>query len=205
MKYIIAAIEGIRHDIAPEYTGKYGKIYHYGSFDLLIHICGDYPAGEYEEAYKEISDYCKKVNNDLKNNNFYRGWWYAEMLTPNERNEYNDIRCKLFHTWLIDKIITADKIIVTKTNITGKDLHDKIDVYDNAEQILKLARIVSSEMLHGIIVPGSYTHNNIMKSPTNIFLPNQPIFELGYILTYDIQIIYREYASCFKNEFKEIA
>ena len=44
-----------------------------------------------------------------------------------------------------------------------------------------------------------------MKSPMNIFLPNQPIFELGYILTYDIQIIDREYASCFKNEFKEIA
>ena len=99
MKYIIAAIEGIRHDIAPEYTGKYGKIYHYGNFDLLIHICGDYYFNEYDKAYKEISDYCKKVNNDLKNNNFYRGWYYAEMLTPNERNEYNDIRCKLFHTW----------------------------------------------------------------------------------------------------------
>ena len=169
IKYIIAAIEGTRYDLAPKYNGKYGKVYHYGTFDLIVHTCGSYPANEYTEAYKEISDYCTKVNNDLQNNNFYRGWWYAEMLTPNERNEYNDIRCKLFHTWLVDKIVTADEIIVTKTNITEKDLHDRIDVYDNAEQILKLARILSSEMLHSIHVPGDYIHNCYMKSENNIF------------------------------------
>lgn len=205
MKYIIAAIEGIRHDIAPEYTGKYGKIYRYGNFDLLIHICGDYPPNEYDEAYKEISDYCKKVNNDLKNNNFYRGWWYAEMLTPNERNEYNDIRCRLFHTWIVDKIITADEIIVTKTNVNGKDIHDRIDVYDNPEKVMKIAKAISSEMLMRIHTPGDYVHNIIMSSSSNIFLPNQPIFEFGYTLPYSIQIIDKSYASCFKNEFKEIA
>lgn len=200
INYIIAAVEGTRFDLAPKYNGKYGKVYHYGTFDLIVHTCGSYPAGEYAEAYKEISDYCKKVNDDLKNNNFYRGWWYAEMLTPNERNEYNDIRCKLFHTWLIDKIITADEIIVTKTNIIGRDLHDRIDVWDNAEAILKLARILSSEMLHAIHIPGDYIHNCYMKSPNNIFLPNQPIFELGYTLTYSLQIIDKHYSSAFKNE-----
>ena len=200
INYIIAAVEGTRFDIAPKYNGKYGKVYHYGTFDLIVHTCGSYPAGEYAEAYKEISDYCKKVNDDLKNNNFYRGWWYAEMLTPNERNEYNDIRCKLFHTWLIDKIITADEIIVTKTNIIGRDLHDRIDVWDNAEAILKLARILSNEMLHAIHIPGDYIHNCYMKSPNNIFLPNQPIFELGYTLTYSLQIIDKHYSSAFKNE-----
>lgn len=205
IKYIIASVEGVRHDLAPEYKGKYGKVYHYGNFDLIIHTCGDYPYGEYDEAYKEISDYCKKVNNDLKNNNFYCGWWYAEMLTPNERNEYNGIRCKLFHTWLIDKIITADEIIVTKTNIIEKDLHDRIDVYNNGEKILKLARILSSEMLHSIHLPGDYFHNTIMSSSTNIFLPNQPIFELGYNLTYSLQIIDKYYASAFKEENKESA
>ena len=205
MKYIIASIEGIRHDIAPEYTGKYGKIYHYGNFDLLIHICGDYPSNEYDEAYKEISDYCKKVNNDLKTNNFYRGWWYAEMLTPNERNEYNDIRCRLFHTWIVDKIITADEIIVTKTNVNGKDIHDRIDVYDNPEKVMKIVRAISSEMLKTIHTPGDYIHNIIMNSSSNIFLPNQPIFEFGYTLPYSIQIIDKSYASCFNTKVKESA
>lgn len=203
MNYIIASIEGTRHDLAPEYKGKYGRVYHYGSFDLIIYKCGIGP--EYDIAYKEISDYCTKVNNDLKNNNFYRGWWYAEMLTPNERNEYNDIRCKLFHTWLIDKIITADEIIITKTNICGKDLHDRIDVYHNPEQIFKIVRTLSSEMLHSIHLPGDYLHNCYMNSSTNIFLPNQPIFELGYTLTYSLQIIDRSSSSCFKIENKEIA
>lgn len=199
INYIIATVEGTRFDLAPKYNGKYGKVYHYGTFDLIVHTCGSYPAGEYAEAYKEISDYCKNVNDDLKNNNFYRGWWYAEMLTPNERNEYNDIRCKLFHTWLVDKIITADEIIVTKTNIIERDLHDRIDVWDNAEAILKLARILSREMLHAIHIPGDYIHNCYMKSSNNIFLPNQPIFELGYTLTYSLQIIDKNYSSVFNE------
>ena len=199
IKYIIAAVEGVRHDLAPKYNGKFGKVYHYGNFDLLIHICGEYPAGEYEEAYKEISDYCKKVNNELKGNRYYNGWMYAEMLTPNERNEYNDIRCRLFHTWLIDKIITADEIIVTKTNVSGKDIHDRIDVYDNPEQVMKLVRTLSSEMLKSIHVPGDYIHNTYMNSSKNIFLPNQPIFELGWTLPYSIQIIDKSYASVFKQ------
>lgn len=205
MKYIIAAIEGIRHDIAPKYNGKYGKVYHYGDFDLLIHTCGSYPSGEYEEAYKEISDYCNQVNNELRGNRFYSGWCYAEMLTPNERNEYNDTRCKLFHTWLVDKIINADEIIVTKTNICGKDLHNRIDVYNNMEQVMKIARAISSELLMSIHTPGDYHHNCYMNSERNIFLPNQPIFQLGFNLPYSIQIIDKNHSSAFKvnNELKE--
>lgn len=200
IKYIIASIEGPRHDLAPEYKGKHGKVYHYGTFDLLIYTCGDYPAGEYAEAYNEISEYCKKVNNELKGNMYFNAWMYAEMLTPNERNEYNDIHCKLFHSWLIDKIITADNIIVTKVNVCGKDLHDNIDVYDNSEQVLKLARVLSRQLLHAIHLPGDYIHNSYMKSSSNIFLPNQPIFELGHALTYNIQIIDSKISSAFKNE-----
>lgn len=205
MKYIIASIEGPRHDLAPEYKGKYGKVYHYGSFDLIVHTCGDYPAGEYEEAYNEISEYCKKVNNELKGNMYFNAWMYAEMLTPNERNEYNDIHCKLFHTWLIDKIITADEVIINKINVCGKDIHDRINVYDNPEQIMKILRVLSREMLKSIHVPGDYIHNCHMKATNNIFLPNQPIFELGWTLTYDIQIIDKSFSSCFKTENKESA
>lgn len=205
IKYIIAEIGGTRHDLAPKYNGKYGKVYHYGDFDLLIHTCGDYPAGEYDEAYKEISDYCTKVNNELKGNMYFNGWMYAEMLTPNERNEYNDIHCNLFHSWLIDKIITADEIIVTKVNVTGRDLNDRIDVYSNPAEVMKIARILSREMLHAIHVPGDYIHNCHMKGDKNIFLPNQPIFELGWTLTYSVQIIDKSYASCFKAEDKKSA
>ena len=205
MKYIIASIEGPRYDLAPEYKGKYGKVYHYGSFDLIVHTCGDYPPGEYEEAYNEISEYCKKVNNEFKGNRYFNAWMYAEMLTPNERNEYNDIHCKLFHTWLIDKIITADEIIVNKVNVCGKDLHDRINVYKNPEQIMKIIRVLSREMLKSIHVPGDYIHNCYMNSSSNIFLPNQPIFELGWTLTYSIQIVDNNYASCFKKENKESA
>ena len=57
IKYIIASIEGTRYDLAPKYTGKYGKVYHYGSFDLIVHSCGDYPSGEYEEAYRLLNHY----------------------------------------------------------------------------------------------------------------------------------------------------
>ena len=34
MKYIIASIEGPRFDLAPEYKGKFGTVYKYGSFSL---------------------------------------------------------------------------------------------------------------------------------------------------------------------------
>jgi len=200
MKYIIASIEGPRHDLAPEYKGKYGKVYHYGSFDLIVHTCEDYLHDEYEEAYKEISDYCTKVNNELKGNMYFNAWMYAEMLTPNERNEYNDTHCKLFHTWLIDKMITADEIIVSKVNVNGKDIHNKINVYDNLSDVMKFARAISSEMLKSIHIPGDYIHNSYMKSPSNIFLPNQPIFELGWTLPYSIQIIDKSFSSAFKNE-----
>ena len=206
MKYIIAAVEGTRFDLAPEYNGKYGKVYRYGGFNLIIHKCSDYSGNEYKEAYDEISDYCKKVNNDLQNNRFYRGWWYAEMLTPNERNEYNDIRCKLFHTWIVDKIINADEIIVTKTNIVEKDIHDRINVYDNMEKVMEIARAISNEMLQSIHLPEDYMHNCFMDSSSNIFLPNHPIFEFGYNLTYNIQIIDKNHASVFKtnNGLKEV-
>lgn len=203
MKYIIAVIEGIRHDIAPEYKGKYGGVYHYGNFDLIIHTCGDYPSGEYEEAYKEISEYVKKVNNELKGNRFYNGWVYAEMLTPNERNEYNDTRCRLFHTWIVDKIINSDEIIVSKVNVTGKDLHDRIDVYKNPNDIMEIIRAISGEMLKNIHVPGEYLHNCYINND-ELYLKKFPIFEFGWTLTYSIQIIDKSYASCFKED-KEAA
>ena len=204
MKYIIASIEGVRHDLAPKYTGAYGNVYHYGSFDLIVCSFGDWDSA-YDVAYKEISEYVTKVNDELKNNRYYRGWMYAEMLTPNEHNEYNDTRCKLFHTWLIDKIITADEIIVCKTNINGRNLHDRIDVYDNPEQVMKIVRELSGEMLKSIHTPGDYIHGCYMKSETNIFLPNQPIFELGWNLPYSIQIIDKRYSSCFKEKEEKVA
>lgn len=205
VKYIIAAIEGIRHDLAPEYKGNYGKVYHYGDFDLIVHSCGDYPHDEYDKAYKEISDYCTKVNNELKDNRYYNGWMYAEMLTPNERNEYNGTRCRLFHTWLVDKIINADEIIVTKTNVNGKSLHDRINVYKNPVEVMHIAKAISSEMLRSIHIPGDYIHGCYMRSSTNIFLHNQPIFELGWTLPYSIQIIDKSYSSVFKNDEKNVA
>lgn len=205
VKYIIATIEGIRHDLAPEYRGNYGKVYHYGDFDLIVHSCGDYPYDEYNKAYKEISDYCTKVNNELKNNRYYNGWMYAEMLTPNERNEYNGTMCRLFHTWLVDKIINADEIIVTKTNVNGKSLHDRINVYKNPAEVMHIAKAISSEMLRSIHTPGDYIHGCYMKSSTNIFLPNQPIFELGWTLPYSIQIIDKSYSAVFKNDEKNVA
>jgi len=205
IKYIIAAIEGIRHDLAPEYNGKYGKVYHYGDFDLIIHSCGDYPYDEYDKAYKEISDYCTKVNNELKDNRYYNGWVYAEMLTPNERNEYNGTKCRLFHTWFVDKIINADEIIVTKTNVCGKSLHDRIDVYKNPADVMSIAKAISNEMLQSIHTPNDYIHNTYMNSSTNIFLPNQPIFEFGWTLPYSIQIIDKHYASAFKKDEKNVA
>lgn len=200
MKYIIASVEGVRHDLAPKYQGQYGKVYHYGAFELIIYTCGDYLNNEYEKAYGEISDYCTKVNDELKGNRYYNGWMFAEMLTPNERHEYNDIHCKLFHAWFVDKMLTADEIIVTKTNVNGRDLDDRLNVYDNPEQIMKLARAVSSEMLRSIHVPGDYIHNSYMSSSTNIFLPYQPIFEFGYNLPYNIQIVDKSYSSAFKVE-----
>ena len=198
MKYIIATIEGTRHDIAPTYNGKYGKVYKYASFNLLIYIGGTYDYKEYEEAYKEISDYVKKVNDELKGNKFYNGWVYAEMLTPNEHNEYNDTHCRLFHTWLVDKIINSDEIIVSKVNVTGKDLYDRIDIYKNPEQIMKIVKALSSEMLKSIHLPGEYNHNNYINHGT-LFLKNFPIFELGWTLPYSIQLIDKSYSNCFKE------
>jgi hypothetical protein len=44
-----------------------------------------------------------------------------------------------------------------------------------------------------------------MNSSTNIFLPNQPIFEFGWTLPYSIQIIDKHYASAFKKDEKNVA
>ena len=200
MKYIIASIEGPRFDLVPEYKGKFGEVYKYGSFNLLIYKGGSYPAGEYEEAYKEISDYCTKVNNELKGNQFYSGWMYAEMLTPNEQNQYNDIHCHVFHNWLVEKIITADEIIVNKINVCEKDIHDRIDVWNNLAEVTKIARVLSREMLQSIYLPGDYIHSCFDRSENNIFLKDYPIFELGWTLPYSIQIIDRRYSVKDKTE-----
>lgn len=199
INYIIAVVDGIRHDLAPQYNGKYGKVYNYGGFDLIIYSCGEY-SNEYQEAYKEISDYCTKVNDELKNNKFYNGWMYAEMLTPNEHHEYNGIRCHMFHSWFVDKIINSDVIIVSKTNVCEKDIHDRINVYNNPKEVMKIAKAISSEMLQSIHVPGDYIHNTIMNAENNIFLPNQPIFEFGYNLPYSIQLMDKCYSSAFNSE-----
>lgn len=199
MKYIIAVVEGTRFDLAPKYTGK-AHVYHYGHFNLIFWAGGDYRYDEYQEVYQEVADYVACVNKELKDNQYFRGWCYAEMLTPNEHEEYNDIRCKLFHTWFVDKLITADEIIVTKINVAEKDIHDRIDVYREPEKVMRIARVISSELLNAIHVPGDYIHGTYMNSSTNIFLPDQPIFEFGYTLPYSIQIVDVRYSKFFKKD-----
>ena len=197
MKYIIASIEGPRFDIAPEYKGKHGKVYRYGSFSLLIWVGGEYDYPQYEEAYKEISDYVTKVNDELKGNRYYSAWCYAQMLTPREQHQYNDVHCKEFHSWLVNKILSADLLIVSKVNVCGKDLHDRIDVWKNLEEVGKLLRVISHEMLRYIHEPGSFSHNCYVKND-NLFLKEYPIFELGWTLPYSIQIVDQSYYSGFK-------
>jgi hypothetical protein len=198
MNYIIASIEGPRFDIAPKYKGKHGKIYKYGTFSLLIWVGGEYEHREYEEAYREVSDYVTKVNDELKGDMYHRGWCYAQMLTPREQHQYNDIRCEEFHSWLINKILNADLLIVSKVNVCGKDLHDRIDVWKNMEEVGKMLRVVSREMLKYIHEPGSYSHNCYVKN-SDLFLKGYPIFELGWTLPYSIQIVDKSYYPGFKE------
>lgn len=188
-KYVIAVVGGVRKDLAPSFTGELAKRYEYGSFDLLIWVGGDW-GNDYEKAYKEVSDYCTKCNDDLKHNRWYSGWIWAEMLTPNEHHEYNDIHCQSFHSWLVTEMLKADEIIVSKTNVNGRSLHDRLDVWQNIEKVAKIARAVSTEMLQYIHEPGSYSHNCYVKND-DLFLKDYPIFELGWTLPYSIQIIDR--------------
>lgn len=190
--YIIASIEGNR-DLAPKFNSKLVKSYKYGSFDLLIWQGGSYNYNEYEEAYKEVSEYVTAVNNAGRNC-FVTGAVKAEMLTPKEQNQFNDTRCDIFHNWLVQKMLTADEIIVTKINVTEPDIHERINVWKNMERVAKIARVVSREMLQAIHEPGSYTHNRIDESPTSIFLKGYPIFEMGWTLPYRVQIIDHSYA-----------
>ena len=192
MNYIIAAIEGNR-DFAPKYEGKFGKSFEYGSFTLIIWKGGNYERSEYEEAYKEISDYITSVNNATRGYRFANGVVRAEMLTPNEQNQYNDTRCLYFHSWLVQHMLTSDEIIVSKVNVFGKDLYDRINVWQNMEQVGKMARVISGEMLSSILLPGEYLHNNHFQSENPLFLKDYPIFVLGYNLPYDIQIIDNTY------------
>ena len=190
--YIIASIEGNR-DLAPKFNSKLVKSYKYGSFSLLIWQGGSYDREKYEEAYKEVSEYVTAVNNAGRNC-FITGAVRAEMLTPKEQNQFNDTRCLYFHSWLVEKMLTADEIIVNKTNITEPDIHERINVWTNMERVAKIARVVSREMLQCIHEPGSFHHNNYMKSERNIFLKDYPIFEMGWTLPYSIQIIDHSYA-----------
>lgn len=192
MNYIIAVVEGPRHDLAPEYTGK-AKVFKYGSFNLLVWYGGDYEAKEYEEEYERVSDYLKRINNEFKGSRWVKGLMKGEMLTPKERSEYNDIYCYGFHNWLVQKMLTSDEIIVSKINVYGKDLHERIDVYSNLEEVAKIARVVSGEMLKWIHTPGSYYHNMMTKSEDTIWEKDYPIFELGWTLPYSIQIIDKKY------------
>lgn len=191
MKYVIATIEGNR-DLAPKFNGKLAKSYKYGTFDLIIWKGGDY-GNEYNEAYKEVADYITAVNR-AGSRCFVPGAVKAEMLTPNEQNQFNGIHCCYFHSWLIEKMLTSDQIIVSKTNITNPDLHERIDVWDNLEKVAKIARVISREMLQAIHLPGDYIHKTYDRSETNIFLKDYPIFELGWTLPYMIQIVDNEYS-----------
>lgn len=187
MKYIIATVSGARFDLAPEFTGKFGEVYKYGSFNLIIWKGGDFDR-EYDEAYKEIADYVVECNKVFKGNPYYNAWIHAEMLTPNEHGEYNDIHCVEFHSWLVEKMITSDQVIVSKVNVCEKDLHDRIDTWKNMEQVGKLARVISTEMLKSIHLPGEYMHNNYVNN-SDLYLKDYPIFEMGWTLTYSIQIM----------------
>lgn len=191
MKYIIATVSGVRFDLAPEYKGK-AQVFKYGSFKLLVWKGGDWNTEEYEEVYNEVATYVSKVNAEFKGNPYYNGWIYAEMLTPNEQGQYNDIHSHAFHSWLVEKMITSDQVIVSKVNVCEKDLHDRIDVWKNMEQVGKLARIISREMLRGIHLPGEYMHSNYVNN-SDLYLKNYPIFEMGWTLPYSIQIIDKEY------------
>lgn len=188
MKYIIATVSGARFDLAPEFTGKFGKEYKYGSFKLIIWKGGDYFDRDYDEAYKEIADYVAECNKVFKGNPYYNAWIHAEMLTPNEHGEYNDIHCVEFHSWLVEKMITSDQVIVSKVNVCEKDLHDRIDTWKNMDQVGKIARVISTEMLKSIHLPGEYMHNNYVNN-SDLYLKDYPIFEMGWTLTYSIQII----------------
>lgn len=189
MKYIIAVVGGVRKDLAPEYKSEFGKVYEYGSFNLIIRSSGDWDK-DYEKAYEEVSNYVAKCNNVFKGNRYYNAWIWAEMLTPKEQGQYNDIHCELFHSWFATEILKADEIIVTKTNICGKDLHDRLDVWQNIEEVAKIARVVSTEMLRSIHLPGDYMHSNYVNN-SDLFLKDYPIFEFGFNLPYSIQIVDR--------------
>ena len=186
-KYIIAVVDGIRHDLTPEYQGK-ASVFKYGKFDLIIWTGGS-SNEEYEKVYKSVSDYVTKVNAELKGNRYFSGWMRAEMLTPNEHGEYNGTHCSLFHSWLVHQIISGDMLIVSKINITGKDLCDRIDVWKNLRDVAEIARIVGDEMLQCIHLPGEYIHTLCTKSETSIWLKDYPIFELGWTLPYSIQLV----------------
>lgn len=192
MYYIIALIEGNR-DFAPKYEGKFGKEFKYGSFTLIIWKGGQYERSDYEEAYKEISEHITNVNNATRGYKFGNGVVRAEMLTPNEQSQYNDTRCLYFHSWLVQHMITCEEIIVSKVNVFGKDLYDRINVWQNMEQVAKMARVISKEMLNSILLPGEYLHNNRFQSENPLFLKDYPIFVLGYNLPYSIQLIDNPY------------
>lgn len=195
MKYIIASVEGLRHDLAPEYTGKFGKVYRYGHFNLIIFSEGDW-THDYDEAYKEIAEYVRKVNRELKGNRYYNGWMYAEMLTPNEHEEYNDIHVHYFHDWLASKIVNADELVVS----TIQDIpNGRWKVYGNEKDAFRVARVASNDLLLSIQCPGEYRHAQAVKYDKNV-TPNQPIFEFGYASTVSIQIIDKSYSDVFQSE-----
>ena len=197
LRYIIASIEGIRHDLAPEFRGKHGKVYRYGGFDLIIYVSACYDT-EYDEAYREISDHCTRVNDELKHNRYYKGWMYAQMLTPNERHEYNGSDCHQLCEWLATKIIHADRIITYEgwNGSIPDGVHEK---FKDDASLLKAAQKVTSEMINAIHLPGEFLHNNITAND-GTWMKDHPIFEFGYCRTFKVQVIDQSSASCFKKK-----
>lgn len=198
MKYIIAVVDGTRFDLAPKFESRNAKMYAYGTFKLIVGVFGDYDK-KYDETYNEVAEYVKKVNAEFKHNNYYKGAFKAEMLTPNEHGEYNDSFCDIFRNWLIVKILNADEINVDSAS---SNLQGRYDVRKDRDVVTRVIDRISHELFKYIEEPGSYTYKVLEQyyDKHTWYDLNHPTFEFGYSSTISIQIIDRRYDDVFKNK-----
>lgn len=189
MKYIIAAVEGTRFDLAPQLECEHAKTYTYSTFRLIIATFGNYEK-TYKETYDKVSAYVTKVNAEFKNNNYFKGAYRAEMLTPNEHGEYNDSFCATFRNWLAAKILDADQIIVSH------QMHDipqgRINVHANMDAAWRVARRISDDIFDSIDEPGCYNYGVLEKYGHDADL-ERPTFRFGYSNTISVQIVDRNH------------
>ena len=120
MKYIIAAVEGTRFDLAPQLECEHVKTYAYSTFRLIIATFGNYEK-TYKETYDKVAAYVAKVNAEFKNNNYFKGAYRAEMLTPNEHGEYNATDNRVVSSWLI--LTPFPHRLCRKRELCGSDVH----------------------------------------------------------------------------------